>query len=508
MNKLLILILVLFSISATAQVAPQLQNNWGGVNVFDYTHDPWDPEAGFKAPVTSTELGFTFTFPSALRSSAIVTDSTGLLRRTLWSNRSYPAGQQIGVIWNGLDDNGVAVSSSSGPFTVTLQTNSVNFNWRGLIGFIGDPFSQSSWNLSAEAFPLDMASIGTQGYLSMNLSESSFSVESFPLATPIRGVAPLNTLMFNSGFVEYAATDGTLLYVTARGETTGAKSGVFAFDQNGYFHSFSSGTLLPTANQPTNSESDPTFIQTASTQVVDETTAGTSAITGIAVCPSSQVLATAHGLLGTITSLDEVFEWDKDTGAPIATISVPNPHRMTCDHSGNLWIISGSGISGDVLYEVSSGSTTASVSSITGLSNPVALSVSPITGDLFVADGGANQQIFEYSGTTLVRTLGVSGGYGTGTSCNSTYSTNKFHLDHNGVVGTIPDKFIDADSNGDLWVSDPDSGMIRHYTLTVGAWTYVNRIMSQFRPDDECPYASLHRGERRGPSGSGPGNQL
>jgi hypothetical protein len=477
MKKLILLLLSALSVHAFCQQAPQLGNNWSGSNVYDYTHDPFTPNVGFTAPIGAAQIGFTFTLPVATRTAAIVTDASGMLRRTLWSNRNYPAGTEFGVIWNGLDDNGVAVPSSSGPFTITLQSNSVNFNWRGLVGFIGDPFGQNSWN-SAESFPYDMVSVASKGYLAMGFDESAFQAESFPLATPTQGVKPLNTILWNGAAYEYAATDGTLLYFAAR--PLSGNAGVFAFDLNGYFHSFSKGTLLTGSSAPTNVTSDQTFIQTAAVQVVDEVVSTNAIITGIAVCPNSQLLATAHGLRGTVASLDEVFTWDKDTGAAGSTISVPNPHRMTCDQSGNLWIISGTGISGDILYEVPSGSTTASPSTITGLSNPVALSVSPTTGDLFVADGGSNQQVFEYnSSQVLVRTLGVAGGYGTGTTCNTVYSPMKLHLDHNGMADTLPDKFIDVDANGDLWVSDTDAGMIRHYTLTNGVWTYVNRIMFQ-----------------------------
>src|SRR6202012_2336427 len=205
-----------------------------------------------------THLGFTFTLPAHIRSSAIVTDASGLIRRTLWSNRNYPAGVKFGAIWDGLDDNGAAVSSGAGPFTVTLQYNSVNYNWRGLVGFIGDPFGQNSWN-SAEEFPYDMVSIGTQGYLAMSYAESAFQAESFPLATPTSGVAPLNTTLRNGAAFEFAATIGNLVYFSAR--PLSGDPGVFAFDQNGYYHSFSKGTLLPSQWVPTNSISDPTFTQ-------------------------------------------------------------------------------------------------------------------------------------------------------------------------------------------------------------------------------------------------------
>jgi hypothetical protein len=481
MNKLkslLILILVLFSIRVLAQQPPQLTSNWTGINVYDYTHDPWDIGSGFKVPIGATQVGFTFTLPSHTKSAALVVDASGVIRRTLWKNRNYPAGVEFGEIWNGLDDNGVAVPSSSGPFTITVQTNSVNYVWRGLIGFVGNPFSQSSWNLSAESFPYDMASIGTQGYLALDLSEQAFQAESFPLATPTTGVQALNTVLFNGADFEYAATDGNLLYFSAR--PISGNGGVFAFDQNGYFHSFSKGSLLPSGSNPTNADSDPTFTQKASPQVADMVVAGTSVITGIAVCPNSQVLATAHGARLTIASLDTVFTWDKTTGVSTGSITVPNPHRMTCDQSGNIWVISGTGISGDVLYEIPSGSSTAAPSTISGLSNPVALSVSPTTGDLFIGDGGTNQQVFEYnSSQALVRTLGAPGGYGSGITCNSIYSPYKLHLDYSGVAGTLPDKFVSVDANGDLWVSDTDSGMIRHYSLVSGVWTYVNRIMFQ-----------------------------
>jgi hypothetical protein len=471
----------------------------------------------FTVPIPKTGMGFTFSFTTSQRqTSAVVYNSSGVMIRTLWTTRGYPAGN-FGDIWDGLDDYGVQVAP--GAYTIHLTANNIKYENYGVVGDINKhEYSPNSWNLGFEEFPVDMASIGATAFDATGYTEGAFSCATFQLDNPIDDIHPCETASFGGDIFSYMATDGKLFYFVDRGfpaEGLG-EGGIVAMDASGNLHNFSAGTIF-THNFVSSSNHTGHFTNLLDenhprywiAQVADFSSLSASPptiSTGIAVERKGTVLATAHGSSYSsgkhVANTSTVKLFNKLTGAYLSTITVPgcDPHRMTFDLSNNLWVICGNGgilskgvqtsPNDRILEIIGLGSTDASASTwagkiladpIAGLSNPTTVAVSSVTGHLFIADGGSRQQVLEYdSSLLLVRTLGTHGGYGTGTSCNATITNTKFWFDQGQTGnGNVFVNFVWPDDLGGLWVSDMGTHRILHFVLVNGVWTYKDRQMYQ-----------------------------
>jgi hypothetical protein len=494
-----ILIMSLGSCSHAQTTSIELPANWALPHPYDTSNSAYQ-DGKFIVPIRSNEMGVVFSIPVTVGSppvpvrstSAEVRNSAGVVIRTLWQNRAYAPGQH-GEIWDGLDDYGVA--ATGGPFTPLLQYNGVAYRWDGVLADTSpDLTAVDSWSGVGGLFPYDLVSIGATGFTAEGYNEGGYSSVTFPMATPSQNVRPLVPQSIGGAMFLRAATDGNLVYYVSMVHVTAAlgRSWIIAVDKRGYLHNFSAGTVLPRSYY-TNAV-DPKSYRTLIAQGADVTASDEGFITGVAVQRRGGLLAVAHGKRSTLPNQNVVRLFDKLTGAPVEgaawSISIVDPQRIAFDLSGNLWVLSGDGRGGDKLFKVSGvGSTNIVTMPIGGLSNPVALAISPVTGDLFVADGGTNQQIFEYSisRNKLVRALGVVGGYGVGNSCNSAMSPYKFYFDYGGmdvtrqvdeVAGQL-DAFLNADDDGNIEVGDNSTGQILFYRLSKGAWTYTKRVMYQ-----------------------------
>jgi hypothetical protein len=455
----------------------------------------------------SNQMGITFTLPgtdsgsgkavtSWNHTSAAIYNASGNLIKHLWYNRAYPAGVAQGTLWDGNDDYGNAATGS--PYTAKIEYDNVVRNWDGVIGNTssswGGPYD---WD-QADTLSPSIAFLNGTGYAATYYNEGNVPAVTFPESAPNALVLPFpNTLFLNAKFA-YAATDGNLIYfATTPLNDPAMTSYVAAFYPGGQLYGFANGAAV--TNQCNNYNVPHRCIP--SFTVVDNTAFPAGQITGLAVQTGGSLLATAHGVYyyGLTTpeaGLNQVNVFNKTTGAAVCNVSIPNPQLMAFDLGGNLWVISGNaGFNGtDTLYEVSGVCSSNTITTpIGGLGNPVAVAVSPTTGNLFVADGGAHQQIYEYNATTyaLVSTLGQLGGYGNASTCNATIDPQgpnvpTFYFDPN-FVGvkdlTLQTAFvannIQMDDHGDLWVTDHFRDAILHYTKTGGSWAYVNRIMYQ-----------------------------
>jgi FlgD Ig-like domain len=499
-----------------AQTMLRTPYNGGLSHPYNTSKSPFQ-RGKFTAGIPKTAMGFRFTFATAQRqTSAVVYNSSGVMIRTLWTTRGYPAGS-FGDIWDGLDDYGV--QAPAGTYTIHLTANNIKYANYGVVGDINKhEYSPTSWNLGFEEFPVDMASIGSTAFDSTGYTEGAFSCATFQLSNPIDDIHPCETASFGADIFSYIATDGKLFYFVDRGfpaERIG-EGGIVAMDAQSNLHNFSAGTIF-THNFVNSSDHTGHFSNLLDenhprywiAQVADFSSFAVSPptiVTGIAVERNGAVLASAHGSSNSsgkrIENTGTIKLLNKLTGAVLGTITVPgcDPHRMTFDLRNNLWVICGNGgiISKGVQTSPNNkivkitgiGSTDASASEwagrivadpIAGLSNPMALAVSPVTGDLLVADGGNKQQVLEYnSSLALVRTLGTRGGYGTGTSCNATITNTKFWFDQGQTgVGAVFSNFVWPDDLGGLWVSDIGTHRILHYILAHGVWTYKDRQMYQ-----------------------------
>ena len=401
-------------------------------------------------------IGFAFSLPTSAATSAGVYDLSGNLVRTLWSNKQFPAGPEA-ASWDGNDDFGNSLAAGS--YQIRVLYNNVTYTW----GVIGDT-SQSwvaanSWDRQ-NLLPQDVAVIGSTAYVANGYEEMRNNATSFSLSDPQQA-----TVLFGAdscSMLEFAATDGTLLYFASQGDGWGGSVPyVMAFDPtNSSYYTFPGGTPY---NNPCSSGNAPT-------SVIDEvTTAGTGSSrtnipTGLAVQANGNILAVSHGTVpswvgGNSHSQDVIKLFNKTSGALVGTINISNPQRLAFAPDGDLWAISGS----SVLLITSVGSANTITSQLPSLSAPLAIAVDPSTDDVLVADGGQAQQVKRYSAAgELLSTYGEAGGY---TDCNPTVTKTRLFLDSTagpGYAGGSATAFLAALPDGSFWVGDPGNARVLH----------------------------------------------
>jgi DNA-binding beta-propeller fold protein YncE len=432
--------------AAQAQTIPiQLTANWAKPHPYDTSNSAFR-EGAFIVPIQPNQMGIVFTIPAVVgnppvpvrSTSAEIKNAAGVVIRKLWQNRAYSPGQH-GEIWDGLDDYGF--KATAGPFTPLLQYNGVQYKWDGIMANTSPNLTAvDSWSGVGGLFPYDLVSIGNTGFTAEGYNEGEYNSVTFPLATPSIKVNPLIPQSIGGAMLLRAATDGNLIYYVSMVHATPTlgKSWIIAVDPKGYLHNFSAGTVLPRSYY-TNAvvRNNPRYLIA---QVADLTPGNLGFITGVAVQRYGDLFASAHGKRGSLPNENVIRLFKKRTGTPVGgaagSIKIEDPQRMAFDLSNNLWVLTGDGRGSDKILKVSGvGSTNTITAPISMLANPVALAISPLSGDLFVADGGKNQQVFEYSvrPNKLIRTLGVAGGYGIGNSCRSSMSPYKFYFDYGGM---------------------------------------------------------------------------
>jgi hypothetical protein len=487
------LLITAASASAAQTVQIQLPPNWAKPHVYQTTQSAFR-DGGFIVPIRPNQMGIIFEMPATVgdppvpvrSTSAEISNAAGVVIRNLWSNRAYPAGR-FGEVWDGNDDYGKP--ATGGPFTVLLQYNGVQYTWDGILGDTSpDLFAPNTWGGVTLVLPGDMVTLGETGIAALGYDEGTSNSATFSMKHPMVDVRPFVPQNIGRDIFTRVATDGKLVYFADHTTAKGVGAGVVAFDKKGYLHNFSGGEFFPgPPRDHFHNEIDkinPRFLVAQACDVVDYPAV---AITGVAVQRKGNILATAHGSMSTAPSANAVFLWDKTTCAPLGSFAIANPQRMVFDLNGNLWVISGTGFdTADVLSEVTEvGKRNLVTTPISGLDNPMALAISPVTGDLFIADGGKHQQVLEYdlARNSIVRTLGDAGGYGTGRSCNASVTHYKFWFDYGGrdpytQLDTISvDPFVYADDNGGLEVEDPTTGQIEFYSLMRGRWQYTGRVL-------------------------------
>lgn len=472
-------------VDATQAPAP----NWTQPTPEEWQESAEADRQGQRAPGAG-EIAFAFTLSQGARdTSAGVYDASGRLLRTLWSARPYGAGLHRAV-WDGKDDYGN--QSAAGSYTIKVLADNVHYDWQGEIGVTEDSLAgPHNWDATA-SFPTSIAFLNGKGYVAGGYTEGKIEAFVFDEKTPFT-VSPLNMAMVSGGELDDAATDGKLVYFAANHFCCKASNAVVAFAPDGQPHSFPQGTEIPSIGWMHPYFSNP-FLHLAlpGDRGVDVGPFDQGKITGIAVERDGNLLASAHGGRGgrRITpSLDTIFLWDKNSGAALGKIDhVSNPQKMAFDLTGNLWVIEGGPItdlfwdSGAHLVRIRDVGGRNEISEpIPGLQDPVDVAVNPVNGHLFVADGGASQQVKEFDSKTgkLISTLGTPGGYGQGADCNATLTPTTFWFDFNFRATGSTQPWITIDGQGDLWIGDFVAGRILRFhqgklagRIETGRWNF------------------------------------
>jgi hypothetical protein len=182
------------------------------------------------------------------------------------------------------------------------------------------------------------------------------------------------------------------------------------------------------------------------------------AATGIAVQRTGAMLFIAHAFLHQVRVLD------KKTGASLCNVTMDMPRRMSVSKDGSsLWVIVGntSVSKFDTAKLCTSGGKPTPTVTLpkAQLTTPTALSVSPTTGDVAVADLATSQvQIFSSNGK-YSKSLGTKGGYSTGGPAVS--AGRFFWLDSTQV-------FMAHDDDGSIWVADAANLRTLHIDSNTG----------------------------------------
>lgn len=440
-----------------------------------------------------TEIAFSFTLAQSARStSAGVYDAQGKLVRTLWSARPYPAGTHR-ALWDGRDDSGDPVPPST--FTVKVLTSNVHYDWEGVIGVTESSLAgPHNWD-AAGSFPPGLTFLNGKAYVAGGYNEARIEAFVFDEKTPFT-VSPLNMALYTGGQFEFAATDGQRVYFGVNHYWLAGSNAVVAFNPDGEPWSFPKGSIIPPIGHlPAyfiNTRTNPRLML-KDLHAIDIADFRSTAITGLAVQRSGSLLATAHGARGgthRIPSQDAIYLFDKVSGAQTGKITgIPSPQKIVFDRNGDLWAIEGGPPvewywdSGSRLVRIHDvGGKNEITEPIQGLENPVDVTINPVNGHLFVADGGRSQQVKEFDPATgkQLTTLGTPGGYGQGDACNATITPTKFWLDFNGRATGLTHPWIAIDEGGDLWVGDLTADrMLRFHEgklvneIEMSRWNYL-----------------------------------
>jgi hypothetical protein len=396
-------------------------------------------------------LQFSFSLPqSSVTSAGVYNTSTGALIRTLWNNVQYAQGVNYGG-WDGKDDNGNAVATGSN-YQIKLIYHNVQYIWNGTVG--NSSTAQSGLQVYHSYVPMfDMAIAGGNAYYSVGYNELENVLHTFAVGNP---QAPSQIQPgFSDPFsnIGYIAADATRCYWSkVPGGMNPSDTWIVATNNSdGSFYTFPKGTANPSNKYPSCIDFDSTANQA--------NPAG-----GLAVQQSGSMLFVSH------PSLNLVRVFDKVQGNLLGSFSVTNPGRLATTANGDVWVTSNTTPPVIKRYTYANGSATLKVT-ITGVSGPIGLGVSPDDSLLVVADGGSSQQIKAFNNTTGTSawTYGSLGGMAAnGPSINSDTFAFSSYFSNN--------SFVAFQADGSFWVGDAGNQRDVHFNISNNSLVFVEQI--------------------------------
>ena len=390
---------------------------------------------------------FSFTLKTDAKTSAGVYKKDGTLIRTLWSGVSYKAGSYTKT-WDGKDDEGYLYTE--GEYDIRILSNNVTASWEGVVGNTSAQFTGPSVHRGME--PIRTMSIsGNTVFYAKGYSEGSPAQARFATTDP----QTKTSLLPNAGLGQttlFSATDGINVYWAGYDVYASQADSWFVFatkvaDDSEYV--FPKGAAYPVTRGYTYKSA------IAAMEGV--------AISGLAVQKSGNFLFIAYEYVNAI------LVFNKTTGELVKTAPLGDSPRNICvDKDDNLWVILGTNKLRKYTVKTN-GSLSVSGSSLTGLSNPQAVAVSPDGATLLVADGGDSQQLKAYSTASgsLSWSYGKKGGYAT----DATVSTDKFHFK---VEDAGRSTYLAFQSDGSFWVGDNGNFRALHFSVSRG---YLESVM-------------------------------
>lgn len=423
-----------------------------------------------------------------------VYNSQGVLVRSLVRGASLAPGLISGT-WNGKDDAGATVPTGSGnPYTIRLAYHNIGYAWEGVIGNSSSSFDGTG--VHAYMQPVNGIAIqGSNAYMAVGYNEGQPGLSGFALSAPNTAVRQFPS---TDAFVAYAmvAADGSNVYAANIG----------GFSKTSFVNAFVRSTNVP-VNFSSGQSACLNFLSPgvcysgqsyasvldlyAASSAADQATNGP---TGIAVQQSGNVLAVAHG------GLNLVRLFNKTTGASLGSVSVTMSgnaskyNQISMTAGGDLWVISGSAV---VRYTNLSSTPSLAATVSSGLVSPLALSAEGSgvdAGGVWVADGGASQQIKHFTtsgtaGSASGDTKGDAGGYASSPAVSDTKLCFK--------VAGGERTALAAESDGSLWVGDTcNNRMLRFAPASTTADTKVSYLPLVYAStvdhgNPSCSYANF-----------------
>jgi len=424
------------------------------------------------AAITPSTTKWTVSLPGGAATwkvSVAVYNAQGVLVRTLVRGAKLAPGTISGQ-WNGKNDAGVAVpTGAANRYTLRLAYHNIGYAWEGVIGNTSSSFDGTGVHSYLQ--PVNgLAIAGSNAYIAAGYNEGQPGLSGFALSAPNTAVRQFNG---TDSFVSYAlvAADATKVYAANTGGGT-FTSFVRVFDRSSSASlNFSSGQSVclnyrsPGLCYPGQSYTGVIDLDSASSAAGK----AANAPTGIAVQPNGNVLAVAHG------GLNLVRLFDKTSGALLGSLSVPMSgnaskfNQISMTAAGDLWVISGSTL---IRYTGLSGTPVQTGVSVSGLVSPLALSAEGSgvdAGGVWVADGGASQQLkhFNAAGTSASGdTKGDLGGY----ASSPAVSDSKLCFKVAGGERTA----LAAEPDGSIWVVDTCNNRLLRFAA--GATTAATTV--------------------------------
>jgi hypothetical protein len=418
-------------------------------------------------------LQFSFTTPTNVRTSAGVYDSNDRLIRTLWSGSAMPAGL-VTRTWDGLDDDGVDVSRND-VYTIKVLQSTVQHVFDGVVG--NSSYIANDHQHMHTAFGLFscMATLGGKIHYAVGGNEGQYTFGSFTNAHPQVNIVDTP---FRDVFVSpyIFAVDHQRLYFTTYGGFGNTKSFVYAIDLGtGAKTGFSLGaniclnyrTLPGDINFPDGQCYEDQYYPGALNPSDDLT----NVPSGMAVQKNGPVLAVAYPTDGKIRLYDKIIGSELPSiETPLIANPAPISHTLTGNRLNQMAMTQD-----DELWVITSPTSVAKYSNLSttpiktaefsiATNDPLAIAVDPTNGSIWIVDGGANQQVKNFSNTgVLLKTLGSLGGsVGTINLNNEQFN----FYDTNGFQNSA----ITVDSQGNVWITDTGNDRMlkfRHSTYSV-----------------------------------------
>jgi hypothetical protein len=395
-------------------------------------------------------IDFQFSLKNNAQTSAGVYQGNGTLIKTLWSNKYYKAGRHTAT-WDRTDDEGNLLTDTG--YYIKVLSSNASYIWEGVVGNNSDSITGSSKIRAFDRFH-SLTFAGQFGYYAAGYAEGVPSCYKFDISKPNNKI---NILYGPHKDVDlqcdYVATDGNNVYWAGYDPFDVKLSFVFTTktsDDKEFSHS--SGTQQATA-----------YGRTYASAIDLYTNNPNAHPSGLAVQSNGDFLFVAHKDLNQINVLNKI------TGTLVQALTFTAPREICVDPSGNLWVISGSntiekfGVNSD-------GTLSSALLSITGISEPLAMAVSPNGSKIFILDGAAYQQvrIFDNNSGDSISTFGSAGGY----INNSSVNDYKFYFSDSATGLSKP--FVAFQSDSSFWLGDIGNERVQHYNAS---GTFINRIM-------------------------------